>query len=257
MDPAPLPPPCSKSSRHGHGHGTVTVTARSRPANRARAHTHTQSQRSKIYQPGGAGGDGPIFSADAPTLAHVPLRDKGAYVPADGCPCRLHRQVRSTGPGQSAALPPPRPPFNISSWECRRFGTAIARCALARRVWCSLLAHKGRMCGPPSAIWPGTAHKKGALCCVETFASVRGYLKISAGPAGVGLVRNGCVPLLLARVAAHFRACTREFRPAQGWAYYLNRRQLDTNVEASSSKSYFGLNPLSFAARRASPTGPA
>ena len=35
----------------------------------------------------------------------------------------------------------------------------------------------------------------------------------------------------------------------KGWRYYLTMRRLDTNAEASSAKSYFGLSPLAFAAR--------
>ncbi len=37
----------------------------------------------------------------------------------------------------------------------------------------------------------------------------------------------------------------------KGWRYYLTMRRLDTNAEASSAKSYFGLTPLAFAARSA------
>jgi hypothetical protein len=47
------------------------------------------------------------------------------------------------------------------------------------------------------------------------------------------------------------RRCLTSFSVFKGWDHYIKVRYRDINVEASSRRSYFGLNALFFAARSA------
>jgi hypothetical protein len=47
------------------------------------------------------------------------------------------------------------------------------------------------------------------------------------------------------------RRCLTSFSVFKGWEYYMKVRYLDVNLEASSTRTYFGLSALFFAARYA------